>query len=157
MGDKKGKYKLVKEKTISFDEIYFNSKPELRELVEKYHGTDGDRLLFKNNPIALAAKAYVDNGDEFWSYLKESPFFKMSCERYNCSGDDYLQAIGNRIIDIIKSIKKHGYSQGKFKDKAVGVVIKDNGGYEIISGKHRAAACFALGIKEIKCKTYKKI
>ena len=67
-------------------------------------------------------------------------------------------------MKIVDSIKKHGYAQGKFNKPRYLInvtrgFVSPNGddatGYTLLSRKHRAAACVALGMKHIRVKILK--
>ena len=153
---KKGKYKFVKTVDIDANSLYSVNKPSLSHFVEKYHLKNGDPLLFYNTPIYLFAKSCVDDPKAFARDAGDSSFVQCSMERYNVHTKEYLDELVERMASIVNSIKKHGYAKGKFKNKLIGVV-KNGSRYELISGKHRAAACLSLGIKKVKCNLYKDI
>jgi hypothetical protein len=154
---KKGKYKLVGPCKIKTSELYNLYKSSLLSYVKKYHTKDGNPWLFYNGPIYLFAKDYVDNGKEFTSRASESAFVKCSMERYSVYTKKYERELVSRIMNAVDSVRKYGYSKGKFKGKLIGVIRRQQGGYELISGKHRAAACLALGMRKIICKLYRKV
>lgn len=154
---KKGKYKFIKVVKIKSDELYSIHKSSLDKFVKKYHRHEGDPLLFYNTPIYLFAKDYIDNKQGFAERARKSPFVQCSMERYNVYTKKYEKELVSRMMNIVRSIRKYRYSRGKFRNKLICVVIKKGGGYELISGKHRAAACLALGMEIIKCNLYKQI
>ncbi len=154
---KKGKYKFVKRIKIQSGELYSAPKPGLKVFVEKYNRQDGNPLLFYNTPIYLFAKDYVDNQRGFAARASESRFVKYSMERYNVYTKKYEIELVDRIVSIVKSVRKHRYAKGKFRDKLICVIPRKGGGYELISGKHRAAACLAIGMNRIKCNVYQQV
>jgi len=154
---KKGKYKFLKVKKIKSDELFSLYKKILEPLVEKYHRHDGDPWLFYNTPIYLFAKEYVDDKKNFVKNLDRSFFVLCSMKRYNYYEEKYKKELAKRIMKIVDSIKKNGYAKGKYKHDLIGIIKREIKGYSLISGKHRAAACLALGMKIIKCNLYKKI
>lgn len=154
---KKGKYKLLGVKKIKSESLYSAYKKSQEVFVEKYHKHDGNPLLFYNTPIYIFAKDYVDNGKKFLRRLDSSAFVLCSMERYNHYVEKYKTDLAKRIMKIVDSIRKHGYSTGKYKGKLIGVVQRKTDGYVLISGKHRAAACLALGIKKLKCNLYRNV
>lgn len=154
---KKGKYRFLRRSKVKMDRIFINTKPELQSLVEKYHCGTGNPLSFVNSPIARFAQEYVKNPEDIQKNYREHPFVMMSCERYACYEDAYRRDLLSRISSVVDSIRSHGYASGKYTNKLVCLVRLAKGRYEIISGKHRAAGCFALGMDEIDVFVYVKI
>lgn len=153
---KKGKYIYRKTKEISFDNIYCVDKDEMKPLIEKYHSDNGDPLLFTNSPICSFAESYFRDKVNFTKTTVKHPFILYSFERYGTHTDAYRKELQDRIISIVNSVEKYGYAKGKYSDKIVCVCVRKDGGYYLISGKHRAAACVAVGMKKIKCNVYKE-
>lgn len=161
---KKNKYALVSTITVSTDMIYKRYKPQLENLVLKYHRIDnGHPMLFVNTPIAMFANKYVKIGEDIWDVYKTEPFVLENCEFYNCYDDKYKIEMCKRLIKVVDSVKKRGYLGGKYKNNFIGLCIGVNpkfgavNGYELISGKHRAAAGLAIGMKKMKCRIYKEV
>jgi len=154
---KKGKYRFVRIMKVSSSQLYSLRKSPLDKLVKKYHLHDGNPWLFYNTPIYLFAKDYVANKKGFKNRAMKAPFVQYSMERYNVYTEQYKNNLIQRVISIVKSIKKHRYAKGKYRNKLICVIKRKDGGYELISGKHRAAACLALGMDAIKCNLYKKV
>lgn len=154
---KKGKYKFLRRDFIKFKNLYYVYKPELDHLIKKYHIlNNGDSMLFVNSPIYDFAVKYVTDSLSFASDFENYVFVLYSMERYSCYDKSYAHQLSRRMMNIVDSIRKNGYACGKFKNKLVCVCVRESGGYEVISGKHRLAACLALGTKKVMCNIYTK-
>lgn len=132
---------------------------------DKYWGKDGNYLLMHNHPLAIFASDYVKYGKDILKDLNNHVFIKYEYDRYSTSltvqNNTHKINASKRIINMIDSIKKYGYCQNKYdKSKHLIRVIKTIDDRYIPrkevcvlkSRKHRASACCALGIKEIRVK-----
>lgn len=159
---KKGLYQLIGTKYVDTDKIYFRFKENHAGLINKYHINGcGHPMLFKNTPIASFAFDYVK--EQLNSDIYCHRFIGYYCDFYNCYTTEYKQELVKRIISVIKSVEKIGYAEGKYKKRLIGLCEGVNpkygmvDGYELISGKHRCAACIALGKERIKCQIYRQV
>lgn len=159
---KKNKYRLLGTKKVSIEHIYRKFKPHLEYYIQKYHDNNGDPVLFTNSTIAMFAKKYANIGTKIWDTYQEEPFVRENCEYYKCFDKPYMIRICKRIISVTDSIKSIGYLGGKHKKNLIGLVARTNDmgkvdGFNLISGKHRAAGCIANGMKKIKCNIYEEV
>jgi len=150
-------------KQIRTSKLYNIYKPPLKEIYEKYHRHDGNPLLWKNMPITIFASEYLRLGKNILKVLDEQPFIRYEYERYsgweNVENDTHKYIAAQRVMDIVDSIKKHGYLRGKYKKVRFRIRVKrgfvspygsDPKGYTLVTRKHRAAACVALGMEKVK-------
>ena len=163
------KYKFIEIKTIRLSRLYSGYKKDYEEYYKKYFGKKGHVLLWRNTPIAMFALEYCQIGDKILDKLDQTSFIQYEYDKYSYDStvkdDTHKWKAAKRVIDLIKSIKQHGYAKGRFSNpKFLVNVIQgayspygDNSkGYTLLSRKHRAAACFGLGMKKIKVKAYKE-
>ena len=148
---------------IDLNNLYFPYKEDLVEYYDKYFAKDGNVLNFKNHPLTIFAKDYVRLGKRVLDNLDDHVFIKYEYDRYRdadtVKNNTHKHNATKRIMNLIDSIKKYGYCEGRFNHSRfmirVNKVFKspygDNeNGYTLKTRKHRAAACIALGIKNVK-------
>lgn len=159
---KKGKYKFVRKGKIPIEYIYQKYNPQWHHLVKTYFKDSS--LLFRNSPICDCAMICLQCGDESIVIAKDIVFVKYQVALYTEAGelkeqdiDQYKINLIRRLLKTVTSIKKHGYAKGKYKDRLVCVLESGPSKYEIISGKHRAAAIIAMGNKRMLCNVYREI
>ena len=160
-------------KIINLDYLYYGYKESLIPYYDKYffHGS-GHILNFKNAPITLFAIDYVKMGKKILDNLDSHVFIKYEYDRYSdaesVKNDTHKYKAAQRIIDIVDSIRKYGYCEGKYDHYRYMIRVKegfvssyenepssygnDPDGFTLHTRKHRAAACIALGIKEVRVK-----
>ena len=160
-------------KIINLDYLYYGYKESLIPYYDKYffHG-NGHILNFKNAPITLFAIDYVKMGKKVLDNLDSHVFIKYEYDRYSdaesVKNDTHKYKAAQRIIDIVDSIRKYGYCEGRYDHSRYMIRVKegfvssyeneptaygnDPNGFTLHTRKHRAAACIALGIKEVKVK-----
>ena len=153
-------------KIINLDYLYCGYKESLIPYYDKYffHGS-GNILNFKNAPITLFAIDYVKIGKKVLDNLDSHVFIKYEYERYadaeSVKNDTHKYKAAQRVIDIVDSIRKYGYCCGKYDHSKHMIRVKtgfvspygdDPNGFTLYTRKHRAAACIALGIKEVRVK-----
>jgi len=160
-------YKIIGIEKIKLSHLYNGYKKDYEKYYEAYFGKEGNPLSWKNVPIAAFAFEYCKIGDSILDKLDDTSFIKYEYDKYSYDAkvkdDTHKWNAANRLIKLIKSIKKYGYGKGKFSNpKYLVNVIKgasspfgnDLCGYTLLSRKHRAAACFGLGINTIKAKVH---
>jgi hypothetical protein len=152
-------------KTIPMDLFFYHYKPDMEYYYDKYWGKDDNFLYIKNHPLAIFASDYVQYGKEILNDLENHVFIKYEYDRYSSAptvkNDTHKYKASKRIMDMVDSVREHGYCEGKY-DKSRHLIraykSDDNvymSGKEIYvlkTRKHRACACCALGIKEVKVK-----
>ena len=151
---------------ISLSNLYIRYKPYY-EYLKQYYGNEKHILWFGNHPLSMFARDYVKQGKKVLDNLDNHPFILYEYERYkdapSVKNDTHKFAASKRIMDVVDSIKKHGYCQGKYDYPKYMINVtkglncpygKDAYGYTLKSRKHRAAACIALGIHCIKVKVF---
>lgn len=153
--------------TIPIELLFFPYKPHLASLslYDKYWRKDGNYLSMRNHPLAQFAEDYVKHGRGVLENLDDHIFVKYEYDYYRNSptviNDTHKHNATKRIMDMVDSVKKYGYCEGKYnKEKHLIRVwrvidskyIPDKETYVLKSRKHRASACCALGIKKIKVK-----
>jgi len=153
---------VLKIETIPIELLYYHYKSDMEYYYDKYWGKDGNYLLMHNHPLAIFASDYVKYGKDILKDLNNHVFIKYEYDRYSTSltvqNDTHKINASKRIMDMVDSVKKHGYCSGKYdKNKHLIRVskVKDFTGqyvYVLKSRKHRASACCALGIKNVKVK-----
>lgn len=161
---KKGKYQFVGNIKIKSSQIYLKFNPSHMVYVEKFHRLDnGHPMLLKNCPVTLTAIEFVKMGKKIFDDLDATPYVQYNCAYYGVTSRKHKKRIVKRVVSIVKSIRKHGYAKGKYSNNTIGVIRGVNPyfgnvtGYELISGKHRCAACVALGKKKIKVGLWKYV
>jgi hypothetical protein len=154
-------------KEIPTKKLYHIYKPHLKAIYEKYHRHDGNPMLWKNTPLTIFSSEYLRLGKNILKVLDEQPFIRCEYERYfnneNVKNDTHKYIAAQRVMDIVDSIQEHGYLLGKYKKRKGSFKYKirvrkgfvspygsDPNGYSLVSRKHRAAACVALGMKKVK-------
>tara|TARA_Y100000310_G_C20527434_1_gene736769 strand:+ start:516 stop:1016 length:501 start_codon:yes stop_codon:yes gene_type:complete len=160
-------YAFVRIEYIKPNQLYAKYKPDLEPYYDKYFRHEGNCLLWKNIPITLFAEDYVKMGQRVLEHLNQHPFIQYEYERYSDSpsvkNDTHKHAAANRVIKMIESVKRHGYAEGKFKDKKHVIRVykgfespwgNDSDGYTLISRKHRAAACVGLSLSKFKVRVH---
>jgi hypothetical protein len=160
-------------KIINLDNLYYVYKESLISYYDKYffHG-NGHLLNFKNAPITLFAIDYVKIGKKVLNNLDSHIFIKYEYDRYSDAesvlNNTHKYKAAQRIIDIVDSIRKYGYCCGIYDTNKHLIRVKngffssygneptaygnDPNGFTLYTRKHRAAACIALGIKEVRVK-----
>lgn len=150
---------------INLDKLYFPYKENLVEYYDKYFIKDGHVLNFKNFPLTIFAVDYVRLGKKVLDDLDNHVFIRYEYDRYSdadtVKDDTHKYNATKRIMDLVDSIKKYGYCEGKFNHSRHMIRVSrrfsspyfdDDNGYTLKTRKHRAAACIALGIKNIRVK-----
>lgn len=151
--------------TIPTKLLFFPYKPDLEYYYEKYWRKDGNYLWMGNNPLVLFAEDYIKYGKKVLDDLDNHIFIKYEYDRYSEAptvvNDTHKYKASKRLMDMVDSIKKHGYCQNKY-DKSKHLIrvfkkvderyISGKEVYVLKSKKHRASVCCALGIKKIKVK-----
>ena len=151
--------------TIPTKLLFFPYKPDLEHYYREYWRKDGNYLWFGNHPLTLFAEDYIEQGNKVFKDLDNHIFIKYEYDRYSTAetvkNDTHKFKASKRITNMVDSIKKHGYCSGKYeKSKHLIRVIKTVDDryihgkevYVLKSKKHRASACCALGIKNIRVK-----
>lgn len=153
--------------TIPIDLLFFPYKPHLEvlSLYEKYWRKDGNYLWMGNHPLAQFAEDYVKQGKSILNNLDDHIFIKYEYDYYSKSptvlNDTHKYNASKRIMNMVDSVMTHGYCSGKYdKTKHLIRVYRRNDSkylpnkdvYVLKSRKHRASACCALGIKNVKVK-----
>jgi len=152
---------------ISLLKLYIRYKPYY-ETLKKYYGKEEPILWFGNHPISIFARDYVEQGNKILDNLDNHVFILYEYERYKDSvfvkNDTHKYIASKRIINIVDSIKRHGYCGGKYKNPRYMINVtcgfsspygKDKEGYTLHARKHRAAACLALGVNNVNVKVFK--
>ena len=156
---------MSKIEVIPMDLFFYHYKPDMEYYYDKYWGKDGNFLHLKNHPLAIFASDYVKYGRELLDDLDNHIFIKYEYDRYSdaptVKNDTHKYNASKRIMDVVDSIKKYGYCQNKFdKSKHLIRVTKSDDErymagkniYVLVARKHRASACCALGLNDIKVK-----
>jgi len=156
---------VLRIETIPIELLYYHYKSDMEYYYDMYWGEDGNYLLMHNHPLAIFASDYVKYGKEVLKDLDNHVFIKYEYDRYSSSptvqNDTHKFNASKRIIDMVDSVEKNGYCCGKYdKNKHLIRVNKikdprylfDTYVYVLKSRKHRASACCALGIGNIKVK-----
>ena len=156
---------MAKRYFIPLDLFFYHYKPSMEYYYKKYWGKDGNYLYIRNHPLARFAIDYVKYGKDVLNDLDNHVFIKYEYDRYSeaytVQNDTHKYNASKRIIDLIDSIRKYGYGKGKYdKPKHFIRVTKEINEqyipgkevYVLKTRKHRAAACCALGITNIKVK-----
>ncbi len=156
---------MLKIETIPIELLYYHYKPDMEYYYDKYWGKDGNFLFMRNHPLAIFASDYVKYGRKVLEDLGNHVFIKYEYDRYSSAptvkNDTHKFNASKRIMDMVDSVKKHGYCSGKY-DKCKHLIrvnkivdsryMPGKEVYVLKSRKHRASACCALEIKEIKVK-----
>ena len=150
---------------IPTDKLYHRYKKSLDSYYEKYFRHEGNPLLWINTPICRFAIDFVTKGTSVLNYLDDHDFIKYEYDRYcdaeSVKNDTHKLVAAQRVIDIIESIRKHGYARGQYNHPRYLINVTkgfespygdDPDGYTLWTRKHRAAACIALGMKKMKVK-----
>lgn len=151
--------------TIPIDLFFYHHKPSMEYYYEKYWGKDGNYLHIRNHPLSIFASDYVEHGKKVLDNLDDHVFIKYEYDRYSdaltVKNDIHKYNASNRIIKMVDSIRKYGYCEGKYdKPKHLirvyrcidDIYIPEKEVYVLKTRKHRASACCALGIDNIKVK-----
>jgi len=154
--------KIIK---IRINKLYHVYKPSLESCYKKFFGNNGHPLLWRNVPITVFACDYAIKGKNLLKCLDNHTFILYEYDRYDDSesviNDTHKLIAAKRVIKMVDSVKKHGYAEGKYNDKRHLIRVRkgfespfgnDRDGFTLLARKHRAAACFALGMDEIKVK-----
>lgn len=145
--------------------LFFPYKKELECYYGKYWRHDGNYLWMGNHPVTIFAEDYIKYGKEILENLDNHVFIKYEYDRYSKSpsvlNDTHKYKASQRIINMVDSVRKHGYCKGKF-DKSKHLIraykanhyryIKEEEVYVLKSKKHRASVCCALGKNKIRIK-----
>ena len=156
---------MLKIETIPIELLYYHYKPDMEYYYDKYWGKYGNYLLMHNHPLAIFAEDYVKYGEEILKDLDNHIFIKYEYDRYSSAptvqNNTHKLNASKRIMDMVDSVKKYGYCSGKY-DKSRHLIrvnkikdpryLSDKYVYVLKSRKHRASACCALGIENIKVK-----
>ncbi len=150
---------------IPIEKLYHPYKESLQPFYDKFFVQDENPLLWKNVPISVFACDYLRLGDEVTDMLDDHPFIRYEYERYHDSetvlNDTHKFIAAQRVIKMVKSVKKHGYAEGKYNSPRHLIRVsrgfsspygKDKEGFTLLARKHRASACLALGINSIRVK-----
>ena len=155
-------------KNISIEKIYHVYKPHMKLYYDKYFLQHGNALKWTNTPIYQFALDLVAKGKkEVLKDLDNHIFVRYEYDYYKneqtVKDDTHKFTLVKRMYSLIKSIKKHGYGQGKFSDKRHFINVRKGynsiygrgtDGYTLWTRKHRLSVCAALGIKTIKVKVF---
>ena len=149
--------------TIPIDLLFFPYKPDLQYYYDKYWRKDGNYLWMGNHPLVQFSEDYIKHGKKVLDKLGDHIFIVYEYDRYSdaptVKNDTHKYNASKRIIDMVDSVKKYGYCSGKYNNsKHLIRVIKTiddryihgKEAYVLKSKKHRASACCALGIKNVK-------
>ena len=150
-------------KIISMDIFFYHYKSDMEYYYEKYWGKDNNFLYIRNHPLAIFASDYVKHGKKVLDDLDNHVFIRYEYDRYSdaptVKNDTHKYNASKRIMDMVDSIKKYGYCENKY-DKSKHLIrvnksvderyMQGKEVYVLKSRKHRASACCALGIKNIK-------
>jgi len=152
-------------KVISMDMLFYHYKSDMEYYYDKYWGKDGNFLYIRNHPLAIFAADYVKHGKKVLEDIDDHVFIRYEYDRYSdaltVKNDTHKYNASKRIINMVDSIREYGYCESKYnKPKHLIRVIKTidercipgKDVYVLKSRKHRASACCALGIKNIKVK-----
>jgi len=104
-------------------------------------------------------------GKEIYNILDDHVFIRYENDRYSDSesvwhGTHKFNA-SKRIMNMVNSIREYGYCGGKFDNSRHMIRVSkgfespygnDPDGYTLKTRKHRAAACIALGLKNVRVK-----
>jgi len=156
---------MSKVETIPMDLFFYRYKPDMEYYYDKYWGNDGNFLYIKNHPLAIFASDYVKQGKNILDDLDNHVFIKYEYDRYSdaptVKNDTHKYNASKRIMNMVDSVRKYGYCENKY-DKSKHLIrafretherfIPNKEVYVLKTRKHRAAACIALGYKEIKVK-----
>jgi hypothetical protein len=151
--------------TIPIDLFFYRYKPSMDKYYKKYWGRDGNYLHIRNHPLAIFALDYVKNGKTVLDNLEDHVFIRYEYDRYSDAltvrNDTHKYNASNRIIKMVDSIRKYGYCEGKY-DKSKHLIrvskctddmyVPEKEVYVLKARKHRASACCALEINNIKVK-----
>lgn len=145
--------------------LFFPYKPHLEVLYGKYWRKDGNYLSMRNHPLAQFAEDYVKYGRKVLENLDDHIFIRYEYEYYHNAStvlnDTHKHNASKRIMIMVDSVRDYGYCQNKYdKEKHLIRVhrrndpryISNKDVYVLKSRKHRASACCALGIENIKVK-----
>jgi hypothetical protein len=149
------------------DQLYHGYKESLSVFYRKYFGKEGNILLWRNVPLTMFAVDYVRRGRAVLDKLDEHPFIQYEYERYADSkevqNDTHKFAAAERIIKMVDSIRKHGYAKGKYGKPRYMIRVaqgfcapygSDPNAFTLLSRKHRAAACVALGMDHFSVRVH---
>lgn len=119
----------------------------------------------RNHPLAQFAEDYVKYGEKVLENLDDHIFIRYEYEYYydapTVKNDTHKYNATKRIIDMVDSVRRYGYCENKYnKEKHLIRVWKITDSkyisgkevYVLKSRKHRASACCALGIKNVRVK-----
>ncbi len=151
---------------LNLDYLFFPYKEELIPYYRKYFNRKNENILFfRNHPIVKFAQDYVSMGKSILKHLDDHVFIRYEYDRYSDTlsvrNDTHKYKASERIIKIVDSIKEYGYCRGKYGHTRYMVRVtkgfssplySDSEGYTLKSRKHRAAACIALGYRQILVK-----
>lgn len=159
--------KLLGVQVISADKLYHGYKESLRPYYEKYFRQEPHPLLWCNTPISIFVEDYIKMGKEILDHLDDHLFIRYEYERYSDSetvkDDSHKFNAARRIINMVDSVREHGYAKGKFNNKKHLIRVEkgfkspygsDLDGFKLLSRKHRAAAVVGMGIKEFKVRVH---
>lgn len=150
--------------TIPIDFLFCRYKPESQHYYDHYWRKDGNYLWIGNHPLAVFAEDYVKYGYDVLNNLDDHVFIRYEYDRYKnyptVKNDTHKFNASKRIMVMVDSVRKHGYCSGKYNKKkhlirsykVSGLSYYPENSYVLKSRKHRACACCALNIEEVKIK-----